>query len=52
MNLGIGYMGYKNDGLVNDNYFTAKGGTLGLCLDFEYDIRLAKELALGFQVSY
>ena len=50
-NLGIGYLGYKDDCVLVNNY-TIKGSTLGLCWDLGYDIGMTKNLALGFQLSY
>ena len=51
MNLGIGYLGYKNDAILISNY-KLKGNTVGFCWDIGYDIGLSKNFALGFQASY
>ncbi len=51
MNLGIGYMGYKDKAvLISD--FLIKSNTLGLCWDIGYDIGLSENFAIGFQFSY
>lgn len=51
MNLGIGYLGYKDYTVLVTDY-TIKGSTLGLCWDIGYDIGISKNLAIGFQLSY
>ena len=48
--LSLGYMGYSNDKVIIDKY-KMTGGTMGLSVDFGYDIGLSENLALGFQVS-
>lgn len=50
-NLGFGYMGYQSySKLVYA--FDIVGATLGTCVDIGYDIGLAENMALGFQLSY
>lgn len=51
LNLGIGYMGYKDKTVLITDY-TIKGNTLGLCWDIGYDIGISENLAIGFQFSY
>lgn len=50
MNLSLGYMGYRNDKVVFDD-FLLKGKTIGLSLDFGYDIGFSKNIAMGIQLS-
>lgn len=51
MNLGLGYMGYRDDAVIIDNY-TLKGGTLGISWDIGYDLGISRTFALGFQIAY
>ncbi len=51
LNMGIGYMGYKNNGVLISDYATLKGSTLGICWDIGYDIGISKNIAIGFQLS-
>lgn len=51
LGIGMGYMGYKNDGVLVYDY-TINGSTLGFCWDIGYDIGLTENFALGFQFSY
>lgn len=51
MNLGIGYMGYKNNAVLISGY-TIKGNSLGLSWDIGYDIGLSENFAIGFQFSW
>jgi len=50
MSVSLGYTNYKNNKVMIDKY-TMSGSTLGMALDLGYDIKLSKELALGFQIS-
>lgn len=49
--IGIGYMGYRNNSVV-DTPLTIRGSTVGFSWDVGYDIGLSDKLALGFQISY
>ncbi len=49
--LGMGYLGYRDNSLVNNVPIKITGGTFGAAIDFGYDIRVAKYLALGAQLS-
>ncbi len=51
MNLSLGYMGYKNNKVIVDDYIMT-GSTMGLALDIGYDIGLSENLSLGFQISF
>lgn len=51
LNLSLGYMGYKNNKVIVDDYIMT-GSTMGLALDIGYDIGLSENLSLGFQVSF
>jgi hypothetical protein len=51
VNLSIGYMGYKNSAVLITDYLI-KGSTLGWDWDIGYDIRIAENWAIGFQLSY
>ncbi|MEO6819540.1 MAG: hypothetical protein ABI266_08680 [Ginsengibacter sp.] len=51
MDLSLGYMGYSNNKVLDENY-KMTGSTMGMALDFGYDIGLSKNLSLGFQVSF
>ena len=48
----IGYMGYKQEQQIGNRNFTYTAATLGLNLDFGYDIYLSKKLSLGLMVSF
>jgi len=48
----IGYMGYKQERQTRNRNFTYTAATLGLNLDFGYDIYLSKKLSLGLMVSF
>jgi len=50
MSAALGYMGYVNNKVVVDNY-KMTGSTLGMALDFGYDIGLSENLSLGFKLS-
>ncbi len=52
LNMGIGYMGYKDRGILGKENATIKGNTIGLNWDIGYDISLSKSLSLGFQLSF
>lgn len=50
--MGLGYMGYNDRFLLNDNEYTKiTAGTLGINLAIGYDIGLSKDFALGFKLS-
>lgn len=49
--IGLGYMGYVDDGVFINNAVTIKGNTLGMSLSLGYDIGLSKSVALGFQFT-
>jgi len=49
-NLSLGYMGYVDDLVVIDKY-RKTGGTIGMALDFGYEIGLSEKLSLGFQLT-
>lgn len=51
MNLSLGYLGYSNNKVLIDNY-KMTGSTMGLTFDLGYDIGLAKNLSVGFQLSF
>lgn len=48
--VGMGYMSYKNDAVLIDN-FVIKGNTLAMTLDFSYYIALNKTSAIGFKAA-
>ncbi|WP_205501381.1 hypothetical protein [Rufibacter psychrotolerans] len=50
-NLGLGYLGYTDEVVQVNDRFTIKGSTVGLSGDLGYDVRIAKKLSLGFQLS-
>ena len=50
--MSIGYMGYKQERQTRNRNFTYTAATLGLNLDFGYDIYLSKKLSLGLMVSF
>jgi hypothetical protein len=49
-NISIGYMGYYNDKLLIDPV-KMTGSTLGVSVDFGYDIRISEKVSLGIQLS-
>lgn len=51
INLGLGYMTYKDERVIYDD-FEITGQTAGLLMDLGYDIGLSKNLAMGFQLSF
>lgn len=51
INLSLGYIGYVDEIVLIDK-FRKTGGTIGMALDFGYDIGLSEKLSLGFQVSF
>jgi len=51
MSVGLGYLGYVNRGVFITE-LNIKGNTLGLSLDFAYDIAMSKHTALGIQLSF
>ncbi|MBC7913707.1 MAG: hypothetical protein H7Y07_06250 [Pyrinomonadaceae bacterium] len=48
--LSIGYLSYKNNGVIIDN-FILTGNTIGFAFDFGVDAMLSKELGLGFKFA-
>ncbi len=50
INLSLGYMGYVDEIVLIDRY-RKTGGTIGMGLDFGYDIILSEKISLGFQLS-
>jgi hypothetical protein len=51
MNFGLGYMGYKDKGIVVSQNGAIKGYTAGFCFDIGYDMGISKNFALGIQLS-
>jgi hypothetical protein len=51
LNLGIGYIGYNDEGVLISDYITLKGSSFGACWEIAYDIGIAENWALVFQVS-
>ena len=51
MNLGLGYVGYKDDAFVLNSDLLLTGGTAGLLVEVGYDFGLSKSFAMGIQVS-
>lgn len=51
LDVSLGYMGYYNKAVRVDSY-KLTGQTLGLSLSVGYDTEIAKNLILGFQLSY
>jgi|SaaInlStandDraft_1057018.scaffolds.fasta_scaffold85084_2 hypothetical protein len=47
----IGYLAYKQEQQIGNRNFTITAATLGLNLDFGYDIYLSKKLSLGLLAS-
>jgi len=50
LNLSLGYMGYKNNGVLIDKLII-KGNTMGFSWDIGYDISLSEKFSLGLQLS-
>ena len=50
LNLSVGYMGYSNKRVLITDYKTS-GSTVGVAIDFGYDIGLSENLSLGIQIS-
>jgi hypothetical protein len=48
----LGYLHYKDNGRVAAYPVTITGGTVGSGLDAGYDIRIARKLYVGAQISY
>lgn len=48
--ISVGYVSYNNNVIIIDDY-SMKGGTVGVQMDFGYDIKISKELIVGVQVS-
>lgn len=48
---GLGYVGYSNDFTLIDDHYKLSGSTLGTVWDIGYDISIAENLKLGFQLS-
>ena len=51
LDVSLGYMGYYNNAVRIDSY-KIKGQSLGISLSAGYDMEIAKNLILGFQLSY
>lgn len=51
LDLSLGYMGYSNKAVRVDSY-KINGQSFGFSLSAGYDMEIAKNLILGFQVSY
>ena len=51
-NVGLGYLGYYDKGIVNYQRLIIKNGTLGVAWDVGYDIGLSDDFALGIQLSF
>jgi len=49
--LGMGYLGYRNNSTMEGIPFKLTGSTFGAAIDVAYDIKVAKWLALGAQLS-
>ncbi len=49
--LGMGYLGYRNNSTMEGIPFKITGSTFGAAIDVAYDIKVAKWLALGAQLS-
>jgi hypothetical protein len=52
LDLGIGYLRYRDEVLFASEKLTLKGGTAGFYWNVGYDIGISKNLALGFQLSF
>lgn len=52
VNLSFGYEGYTNNSLVVYEPIKITGNTLGMALDFSYDIKISNEISIGLQTSY
>ncbi|RNI23670.1 hypothetical protein [Rufibacter latericius] len=50
-NVGLGYLGYQDKAVLLTDKYTIKGSTLGFSADVGYDMRIAKKLSLGLQLS-
>lgn len=50
LNFGLGYLGYKNEGILITDY-TIKSSTMGVRWDIGYEFGIRKEMALGFKLS-
>jgi hypothetical protein len=51
LDLGVGYMGYKNQSVSVSDKITYRGNTVGSYLGIGYDVSISPDLALGFQLS-
>ncbi|NSL86110.1 hypothetical protein [Chitinophaga solisilvae] len=51
MNMALGYLGFRDNGWVNHGKVILTGGTVGVGLDFGYDIRINRMLSAGAQLS-
>ena len=51
-NIGLGYLGYYNKFIINNQRFINKNGTLGFAWDVGYDIGMSDNFALGIQLSF
>ena len=52
MNLGAGYIGYRDNAQLNSISIVQKGGTLGYVMEFGYDIGLSEHLSIGASMSF
>ncbi|MBO9732708.1 MAG: autotransporter domain-containing protein [Chitinophaga sp.] len=50
-NVGLGYLGFRNNSAVAINKMILKGGTAGTSLDLGYDFRITRYLSAGAQAS-
>jgi hypothetical protein len=51
MNLSLGYMSYSDNKFIIIDRYKMTGKTVGVSLDFGYDVALSKKVSLGFQIS-
>jgi hypothetical protein len=51
LNLAVGYVEYKDKGVLASKNIEIEGSTVGACMDVGYDIGISKNWALGIQVS-
>ncbi|MCW3465871.1 hypothetical protein [Chitinophaga nivalis] len=51
LNISLGYLGFRDDGAVSAQKVQLTGGTVGLGWDMGYDIRIARKLSAGAQLS-
>lgn len=51
MNLGLGYLGYRNDAVLIDPY-VIKGGSLGYLYELGYDLGITDKVSIGASFGY